>query len=134
MAIILLGIVLVAALNIISTLLMVVLVKRRDIGSLMAQGAAPADILGIFLGEGLLIGGLGTAVGTALGLFACGALARFPLPIPADVYFISHIPVQVEARDVLLVILISVVLCALAAIYPAWYAARIPPAEAVREV
>jgi lipoprotein-releasing system permease protein len=132
MALILGLIVLVAALNIVSTLLMVVLVKRRDIGSLMTQGASPADIRRVFLFEGLLIGAVGTALGTGLGLLLCRALTGFR--IPADVYFLSHLPVQLDGGDVVLVGLASLLLCALAALYPASYAARIPPAEAVREV
>lgn len=132
MALILGLIVLVAALNIISTLLMVVLVKRRDIGSLAAQGASPGDIRRIFVFQGLLIGALGTAVGTVLGLVLCRALAGFR--IPGDVYFLSHLPVRLEWTDVVIVAVAALVLCMVAALYPASYAARIPPAEAVREV
>lgn len=132
MALILGLIVLVAALNIVSTLLMVVLVKRRDIGSLMTQGASPRDVRRIFLFEGLLIGALGTLLGTALGLVLCAVIEGFK--IPADVYFLARLPVDLEWTDVALVALASIVLCAAAAFYPASYAARIPPAEAVREV
>lgn len=132
MALILGLIVLVAALNIVSTLLMVVLVKRRDIGSLMTQGASPADVRRVFLCEGLLIGIVGTALGTGLGLGLCRALTGWR--IPADVYFLAHLPVQLDGTDVVLVAVASLALCAVAALYPASYAARIPPAEAVREV
>ena len=131
MALILGLIVLVAALNIVSTLLMVVLVKRRDIGSLLTQGASPSDVRRIFLFEGVLIGGVGTAAGTALGLVLCRLLAGFR--IPADVYFLARLPVQLEWSDVAWVMVAALVLCVVAALYPASYAARIPPAEAVRE-
>jgi len=131
MALILGLIVAVAALNIVSTLLMVVLVKRRDIGALMTQGASPRDVRNVFVLEGLLIGVLGTALGTGLGLGLCAALQGFR--IPADVYFLSRLPVTLEWTDVVWVALASLALCVLAALYPATYASRIPPAEAVRE-
>lgn len=132
MGLILALIVAVAALNIVSTLLMVVLSKRRDIGALMAQGASPRDVRDIFLFEGLLIGGLGTVAGIGLGLVLCRLLAGFQ--IPADVYFLSQLPVRIAPLDVGLVALMAVALCVAAAVYPALYAARIPPADAVREV
>jgi lipoprotein-releasing system permease protein len=125
-------IVVVAALNIISTLLMVVLAKRRDIGSLMAQGASPGDIRRVFLIEGSLIGGLGTALGIALGITICRLLDGFK--IPADVYFLAKLPVRMQWEDVLVISVVAILLCVAAALYPATYAARIPPAEAVREV
>jgi lipoprotein-releasing system permease protein len=75
---------------------------------------------------------VGTVCGSALGLAICRALAGFR--IPADVYFLSHLPVQLDGRDVALVAVASLALCVLAALYPAAYAARVPPAEAVREV
>jgi len=131
MALILGLIVLVAALNIVSTLLMVVLVKRRDIGSLLTQGASPGDVRRIFLFEGLLIGGVGTGAGTLLGLLLCRVLEGFR--IPADVYFLAKLPIALEWSDVAWVIVAALALCVVAALYPASYAARIPPAEAVRE-
>jgi lipoprotein-releasing system permease protein len=131
MALILGLIMLVAALNIVSTLLMVVLVKRRDIGSLLTQGASPWDVLRIFLFEGLLIGTAGTVLGTALGVVLCRALHGFH--IPADVYFLSALPVQLEWTDVTWVALAALGLCVVAALYPALYAAKLPPAVAIRE-
>ncbi len=125
-------IVAVAALNIVSTLLMVVLSKRRDVGSLMTQGASPRDVRTIFLLEGLLIGGLGTAAGIGLGLVLCRVLDGFR--IPADVYFLAELPVRVDGFDVVVIAVVALALCVAAAVYPATYAARIPPAEAVREV
>jgi lipoprotein-releasing system permease protein len=131
MALILGLIVLVAALNIVSTLLMVVLVKRRDIGALLTQGASPSGVLRIFLFEGLLIGGAGTVIGTVLGLVLCRVLHG--IHIPADVYFLSALPVQIEWTDVTFVALAALGLCIVAALYPAFYAAGLPPAEAIRE-
>lgn len=127
-------IVLVATFNIVSTLFMVVLEKRRDIGVLKTMGAAPGLVLRVFLLEGLLIGGLGTALGTALGGLLIAILHRFPIVrLPGDVYFIERLPVRAEAGDFAAVILAALVLCVAAALYPAWQAARIDPIEAIRK-
>jgi lipoprotein-releasing system permease protein len=85
----------------------------------------------IFLFEGLLIGVVGTTLGTGLGLVLCRVAHGFH--IPADVYFLSALPVQLEWSDVALVALAALVLCVVAALYPASYAAGIPPADAIRD-
>jgi len=127
-------IVLVATFNIVSTLFMVVLEKRRDIGVLKTMGADPGLVLRVFLLEGLLIGGLGTALGTALGGLLIALLQRYPfVRLPGDVYFIERLPVRAEGGDFAAVILAALVLCIAAALYPAWQAARIDPIEAIRE-
>lgn len=126
-------IVLVAAFNIVSTLFMVVMEKRLDIGVLKTMGAEPRLVLRVFLLEGLLIGGLGTALGAALGAGLIAVLARYPfVRLPGDVYFIERLPVRAEAGDFAAVILAALVLCMAAAWYPAWRAARIDPIEAIR--
>lgn len=126
-------IVLVAAFSIVSTLFMVVNEKRRDIGVLKSLGASRALVLRIFLVEGLLIGGIGTALGTALGGVAIAVLARYPIvELPGDVYFIEKLPVRPEAMDFVAVILATLGLCLAAAIYPAWRASRLEPVEAIR--
>ncbi len=133
MFVILALIVLVAAFNIVSTLFMVVLEKRRDIGVLRTLGATPALVLTVFLGEGLLIGVLGTASGALLGLGLIAVLQRYPfVRLPGDVYFIETLPVRPEAGDFAAVILAAVVLCLAAAWYPAWRASRLDPIEAIR--
>jgi lipoprotein-releasing system permease protein len=127
-------IVLVAAFNIVSTLFMVVLEKRRDIGVLRTMGARPADIRAVFLGEGLLIGLIGTALGALLGTALIEVLRRYPfVRLPGDVYFIETLPVKPEAGDFAVVILAAVVLCLAAAWYPAWRASRLDPIEAIRQ-
>ncbi len=133
MFVILALIVLVAAFNIVSTLFMVVLEKRRDIGVLRTLGATPALVLTVFLGEGLLIGVLGTASGALLGLVLIAVLKRYPfVHLPGDVYFIETLPLRPEAGDFAAVILAAVVLCLAAAWYPAWRASRLDPIEAIR--
>ncbi len=133
MFVILALIVLVAAFNIVSTLFMVVLEKRRDIGVLKSMGAEPALVLRIFLLEGLLIGGLGTLLGTVLGGALIAVLQRYPfVRLPGDVYFIETLPVRPEAGDFAAVILAAVALCLAAAWYPAWQASRLDPVTAIR--
>ncbi len=134
MFIILALIVLVAAFNIASTLFMVVLEKRRDIGVLRTLGASPRIIRTVFLGEGLIIGLLGTASGTALGSALIAILGKWPfIHLPGDVYFIETLPVRPEGMDFAAVILAALVLCLAAAWYPAWRASRLDPIEAIRE-
>jgi len=133
MFVILALIVLVAAFNIVSTLFMVVLEKRRDIGVLKSLGASNGMVLRVFLLEGLLIGGFGTALGTALGWILIGVLQRYPfVRLPGDVYFIERLPVRPELGDFAAVILAAFALCLVAALYPAWRASLLDPVEAIR--
>jgi lipoprotein-releasing system permease protein len=133
MFVILALIVLVAAFNIVSTLFMVVLEKRRDIGVLLTLGARRRTVLQVFLWEGLLIGSLGTALGALLGGLIIGILARYPVvKLPGDVYFIERLPVRPEAGDFVAVIVAAFTLCLAAGLYPAWRASRLDPVEAIR--
>ena len=133
MFVILALIVLVAAFNIVSTLFMVVLEKRRDIGVLKSLGATRALVLQVFVFVGLLIGGLGTAAGAVLGGATIAVLRRYPfVKLPGDVYFIERLPVRPEAGDFIAVILAALVLCLAAALYPAWRASRLDPVDAIR--
>jgi lipoprotein-releasing system permease protein len=133
MFVILALIVLVAAFNIVSTLFMVVLEKRKDIGVLKSLGATRSMVLSIFLYEGLLIGGLGTLLGAALGGGLIFVLQRYPfVRLPGEVYFIERLPVRPEGGDFAAVILAALVLCLAAALYPAWQAARLEPVDAIR--
>jgi lipoprotein-releasing system permease protein len=133
MFVILALIILVAAFNIVSTLFMVVLEKRRDIGVLKSMGATRGTVLQIFLAEGLLIGGLGTALGVVLGGVLIAVLRRYPfVQLPGDVYFIERLPVLPQAGDFAAVILAALVLCLAAALFPAWRAASLDPVDAIR--
>ena len=133
MFVILALIVLVAAFNIVSTLFMVVLEKRRDIGVLRTLGARRRTVLQVFLCEGLLIGSLGTVLGALLGGIVIAVLARFPVvKLPGDVYFIERLPVRPEAGDFVAVMVAAFALCLAAGLYPAWRASRLDPVEAIR--
>ena len=133
MSVILTMIVLVGALNIISTLVMVVMEKSRDVAILRAMGATAKSIMVVFIFQGVLVGLVGTLTGLVSGLGICHLLAKYKfIKLPADVYYISTLPVRVEISDVIFVILAAVVISFLATIYPSWHAARQNPVEALR--
>ena len=133
MFIILALIVVVAAFNIISTLIMVVMEKTRDIGVLRAIGAPRASILRIFVIQGVAVGAVGTVLGCGLGSLLCWLLARYQfIHLPGDVYLLDTLPVRMEAADVALICVSAVALSLLASLYPAWQAARLDPVEAIR--
>jgi lipoprotein-releasing system permease protein len=133
MFVILLMIVLVGALNIISTLVMVVMEKTRDVAILRAMGATGKSIMSIFMFQGLLVGVIGTMAGLVSGLGLCQLLAKYKfIGLPADIYYISKLPVRVETTDVIFVTLSAVLISFLATIYPSWHASRLNPVEALR--
>ena len=133
MFVILTMIVLVGALNIISTLVMVVMEKTRDVAILRAMGASARSIMTIFMFQGLLVGVVGTFAGLVSGLGLCQLLAKYKfINLPADVYYISTLPVQVEVADVSFVAAAAVVISFLATLYPSWYASRLNPVESFR--
>ncbi len=131
----------VAAFNLISTLVVTVTQKQADIAILRTLGASPATIMRIFMVQGSLIGWIGTIIGVAIGVLAAWNIERIvPMverllgfeAMPADVYYISKLPSQLESGDVLFVAIVSIVFSLLATIYPAWRAARTQPAQALR--
>ena len=127
-------IVMVAAFNIVGSLTMVVIEKRRDVGVLRAMGVSKRNIRRIFLAEGALIGLVGTGTGTALGLGLALLQDRFALvPLSqADSFLIDAYPVHLLWTDVGLVVGASFALCVAASVYPAWRAASVPPAQAIQ--
>jgi lipoprotein-releasing system permease protein len=133
MGVILLLIIMIAAFNIVSTLTMVVADKTREIGILRAMGMPARSIRRIFLLQGVVIGAVGTAAGVLLGLTVAVLLEHvFPIPLDPSVYFIDHLPVTTDPFEVLLIIVASVAVSAVATLYPSAQAARLYPVEAIR--
>lgn len=133
MFIILVLIIVVAAFNIIGTLILVVMEKGREIAILKAMGATRKNIGRIFMLEGLLIGLGGTALGLSLGLILCYVLANYQfVELPASVYYVTTLPVKVQLMDVLAISLAAVVVSFLATVYPARRASQLNPVEILR--
>ena len=123
----------VATFNVLGSLTMGVIEKRRDIGILKALGATSGSITRLFMFEGILVGTLGTVLGTAIGLLVCYLQITYQLfPLDPTVYIIPAIPVEVRWTDFLAVALASMLLSLLASLYPARRAAGLLPVEAIR--
>jgi lipoprotein-releasing system permease protein len=126
-------IVFVGALNIISSLILLVRQKSRDIASLQTMGTSSGRVMVIFMLQGLVIGVIGTAIGGSLGLALCWVLDRYKLiQIPMDVYQVSHVPFVVLPLDFAIVAFASIAICFLATIYPSRQASRLDPIQALR--
>lgn len=126
-------IVLVAALNIIASLIMLVMEKRRDIAILKTMGAASRRVTTIFMLQGLVIGVVGTTIGALLGYTLSWFLDRYKLiQLPMDVYQVSYVPFVVQQPDFTIVVVASIAICFLATIYPSRQAARLDPVQALR--
>lgn len=133
MFIILILIVLVAALNIASTLIMMVMEKTRDIAILKAMGATDKSIRRIFVFKGMIIGSVGTSLGVCAGYLLCKLLEKYKfIDLPGDVYYITTLPVRLVAFDVLLIASAALAICFLATLYPAYQASKLNPVEAIR--
>jgi lipoprotein-releasing system permease protein len=127
-------IILTAALNITTTLILVVMERRRDIAILNAMGATGRSIMGIFVIEGAIVGVVGALLGVSLGVVATMLANRYRLvSLPADVYSISNVPLNLQLRDVVVAALVAFVLTVIATVYPARAAARVRPAKMLRD-
>jgi len=125
-------IILVAALNIISALIMVVMEKNRDIAILKSMGATTKSIMRIFFYQGMVIGLSGTVLGVAGGLSLCALLKRYKIiELPSNVYPMSTMPIKVVPLDVTVIAVSALLITLAATLYPSWKASRIRPAEAL---
>ncbi|HEK85219.1 MAG: lipoprotein-releasing ABC transporter permease subunit [Candidatus Saccharicenans sp.] len=126
-------IVVVAALNIVASLVLMVMEKTRDIGLLMAIGATPGHIRKIFFLQGAIIGIIGTIIGTFLGLTWCWLANTFKLiKVPVDIYQISYVPFHPRPLDLFLIILVTLSITFISTIFPSRKAARIDPVQALK--
>lgn len=133
MFIILTLIVLVASFNIVSTLMMNVIEKEKEIAILKAMGASDGGIMAIFMLQGLIIGFIGTAVGLAGSLVLGYIIHNYEIiKLPPDVYYLSHLPVKIKLFDYIIVPLSSMLISLLSTVYPAYQAARLNPVEPLR--
>ncbi len=134
MTVILLLIVLVASFNIISTLIMVVTDKTREIGILRSMGMTARNILRVFMLQGLIIGVAGTGLGVIGGLGLSWTIDHFGLiSLPGDVYLIDRLPITLDPLDVALVAVLSILISFAATVYPSRQAAALMPVEAIRD-
>ncbi len=123
----------VAALNIVASLVLLVMEKSRDIAILKTMGSSAASIRRIFMFQGLVIGLIGTTAGAVFGGLIIYLADRYQLvSVSLDVYQISHIPFKLEAMDFVVVVLSAILVCFLATIYPSRQAAKLDPAQALR--
>jgi lipoprotein-releasing system permease protein len=133
MSVILLLIVVVAAFNIISTLVMVVTDKTREIGILKSMGLRASQVQRVFMLQGVVIGLVGSMLGAVAGIFVTWLLDRYQfIKIPGDIYFIDRLPVAFDWKDIGTILVLSLVISFLATLYPARQAARLYPVEAIR--
>jgi lipoprotein-releasing system permease protein len=141
MFIILSLIVIVAAFNIITTLIMTVMEKTRDIAILKSMGATAKSIMKIFMLEGIVIGAIGTILGGITGIVVALNLEWISRSVedlfgfkilPKDVYYLNELPSKINYGDVAVIVVAAILICFLASIYPSWRASRLDPAEALR--
>jgi lipoprotein-releasing system permease protein len=126
-------IVVVAALNIVTSLILLVMEKNRDIAILKTMGTSARSVTAIFMMQGLIIGIVGTTVGGVAGLVLSRLLDRYQvIRVPVDVYQVSHLPFKVLGLDFMLVVATAVLVCFVATIYPSRQAAKLDPAQALR--
>jgi len=131
--IILILIVFVAAFNIVSTMIMVVMEKTRDVAILKSMGATRSVVMRIFFLEGAIIGVAGTFIGDVLGYLFCSALKKYRfINIPSDVYNVKTLAVAMDPKDFALISFCALFITMISAVYPAWNASRLDPAEALR--
>ena len=126
-------IIMVAAFNIISTLIMVVMEKKKDIGILKSMGANSGGILKIFVYQGVISGIIGALLGSVIGYLLCWSQLKYRwFSLPSDIYFINALPIEMKVLDFVFIVVAAIVLCFSATLFPARKAALLDPVEAIR--
>jgi lipoprotein-releasing system permease protein len=124
----------VAAFNIISTLVMIVMEKRHEIGILKTMGSLPSSVSRIFMAIGLTVGIVGCLFGWGFGYILCWLQIRFDIiSLPPEIYFISSLPIDIRPFDFVIVGIAGILLCFLATLYPARRAAKLSVIEVLRQ-
>jgi lipoprotein-releasing system permease protein len=124
--------IIVASFCIVSTLLLMMAEKSKEIAILKALGSTDGAIMRTFMTEGVIIGGIGTILGVSTGLALCTGLSWFGLRLDPDVYYIDRLPINVSALDYGIVTLAALTICTLATIFPAWQASQLRPVDGLR--
>ena len=119
----------IAAFNIVSTLIMIVLEKKKEIAILKSMGATNGDVRSVFLTVGTAIGVVGLTVGLGLGYAISALLRAYAWPLDPKVYMIDHLPVDIRAIDYILCASIAFVICLVATLIPSWRASKMHPVE-----
>ena len=125
-------IIFVAAFNVIATLIMIVIEKKREIAILKAMGATNRTVLGVFLVQGGVIGVVGTTIGLLIGGLVVFGLEKLQYPLDPKVYLIDHLPVVISGWEFFLTAAVALSICIVATLAPSWWAARMLPADGVR--
>ena len=125
-------IIFVAAFNVIATLIMIVLDKKREVAILKAMGATDGTVLGVFMVQGVVIGIVGTLFGVLIGGGVVAYLAKIRFPLDPKVYLIDHLPVVLNPTVFLVTIIIALSICTISTIAPSWWAARMLPVDGLR--
>jgi lipoprotein-releasing system permease protein len=131
--VVLLGmIIVIAGFNIVGILTMMVGERRREIGILLAMGARRRQVMGIFLLNGMWLGAVGIAFGSAIGLGGIWFLDAHGMRLPGDVYFVDHVPVLLQWTDFALIAVVTLVMSLLAGLWPSWEASNLEPIDIIR--
>jgi lipoprotein-releasing system permease protein len=112
---------------------MTVMQRTKEIGILRSMGASASSIMRVFIWNGLIVGIAGTILGTALGTTLAYLFKKYQfIKLSGDVYYLDYLPVELKIPNILLVIVISIALCFISTLYPAYKASRLDPVEAIR--